>query len=206
MNILVQQIVVLLKECHNFQLKIEKCQNVIMIVTTWYWNIHIEWVRKSVMCTLRLPVKQWVVSGTGWNCRVCSGSVSTRNRTVARGLTPRKTWTIRNRPVLPPKTRHFKFTILPPIKYLGSNRILTQRIRKLCSFWGSFTSRCQICNSTCIHWVAIDNPQISLEICHHFTITQWIEVGLQISKHEPKERHKLTNIRIDHVMIPSKLK
>jgi len=36
MNILVQQIVVLLKECHNFQLKIEKCQNVIMIVTTWY--------------------------------------------------------------------------------------------------------------------------------------------------------------------------
>jgi len=43
----------------------------------------------------------------------CNGSYHTKTRTVAIG------------PVLPPKPQRFKSTILPPIKYLSSDRIVT---------------------------------------------------------------------------------
>ena len=43
----------------------------------------------------------------------CNGFYHTKTRTVAIG------------PVLPPKTRQFNLTNLPPIKYLSSDRIVT---------------------------------------------------------------------------------
>jgi len=68
--------------------------------------------------------KLLLVLATGPNSRVGSGSGSTRNRTVATGLTTPKTRPIGNGPVLPPKSRHFNITTLPPIKYLSSDRIV----------------------------------------------------------------------------------
>jgi len=66
-----------------------------------------------------------LVTALGPNCRISSSSGSTQTRTVPTGLTTRKTWTVGNRAVLQPKTRHFKFSILAPIEYLSSNRITT---------------------------------------------------------------------------------
>jgi len=147
-----------------------------------------------------------LVLATGPNCRFSSGSSSTRNRTVTTGLTTRITRTIGNGLVSPPKTRHFKFTILALIKYLSSDRITTWSICRLCSFSRSFTFRFQICNPTSIRWVTIENPPISLTICYYFKTTRLISVGLHIWIQEVKERHKLNNLRIDHVMIRLKLK
>jgi len=62
---------------------------------------------------------------TGPNSRIGSFAGSARNRTVATGLTPRKTRPTGNRSVLPPKTQHFNITTLPPIKYLSSDLIMT---------------------------------------------------------------------------------
>jgi hypothetical protein len=62
---------------------------------------------------------------TGPNSRVGSGFVSTQIRTVAMGLTTRKTRTVGNGAVFPVKTQHFKSTIFAPIKYLSSDRITT---------------------------------------------------------------------------------
>ena len=143
---------------------------------------------------------------TGPNRRVGSGSGSTRTRTVATGLTTRITWTFGNGAVLPPKTRHFKFTILAPIKYLSSDHITTWSVHRLCSVGRSFTSRCQICNPTSIWWVAIENPPNSPKISHYFTTTQRISLGLQIWMLEVKEGRTLNNLRIDYVMIQLKLK
>ena len=143
---------------------------------------------------------------TGPNCRVGSGSGSTRTRTVAMGLTTWKTRTVGNGAVLPPKTRHFTFTILPPIKYLSSDRITTWSVRRLCSVTPSFTSRLQMCNLASIRWIAIENPPISLRISEYFTTTQRISVGLQIWMQEVKEGLKLNNLHIDYVIIRSQLK
>jgi len=147
-----------------------------------------------------------VVLATGPNCRVGSGSGSNWTRTVAMGLTTWKTRNVGNGAVLPPKTWHFKFTILAPIKYLSSDHITTQSVRRLCSFSHSFTSRVQICDPTSICWVAIEMPPISLRISHYFTTTWRISVGLQIWMQEVKEGLKLNNLCIDYVMIRSKLK
>jgi hypothetical protein len=147
-----------------------------------------------------------LVLATGPNCRVSSGSGTTRNRTVATVLTSRKTRTVGNGPVLQPKTRHFKFTIVAPIKYFSSDRITTWSICRLCSFSRSITSRFQIFDRTSIHWVAIENLPIPSEIWHYFTTTQRISVGLQVWMQEVKERLKMNNLHIDHVMIRSKLK
>jgi len=138
---------------------------------------------------------------TGPNCRVGSGSDSTWNRTVATGLTTRKTRTFGNGLVLPPKTRHFKITILTPIKYLSSDCTMTWSVCTLCSFSRSFTSRCQIWDRTNIRWVTIENPRISHNILCYFTAIQWILVRSQIWKREVKERLKLHNLCIHHVMI-----
>jgi len=64
----------------------------------------------------------------------------------------------------PPKTRHFKSTILAPIKYLSSDRIVTWSVRRLCSFSPSCPSRSQIWDPTSIRWVAIENPHFSPDI------------------------------------------
>jgi hypothetical protein len=65
------------------------------------------------------------VLASGPNARVGPGFSSTRNMTVSMGLTTRKTSTIENVLVLPPKTRHFKFTMLDRTKHLTSDRFLT---------------------------------------------------------------------------------
>ena len=116
------------------------------------------------------------------NCRVGSWSGSTPNQTVAMGLTPRKTQTVANGPVLPPKTWHFKFTILAPMKYLSSDRITTQSIHTLCTISHSITSRFQICDVTSIRWLAIESTLFSLKFCHYFTTTLRISVRLRIRK------------------------
>jgi len=138
--------------------------------------------------------------------RVGSGYGSARNGTVATGLTTRKTQTIGNGPVLPSKTRHFKFTILAPIKYLSSDRIMPWSVCTLCSFSRSFTSRCQVCDQPNIRWVAIENPPISRKIPRYFTAIQRILVRSQIWQREVKERLEMLNLRTDHVMIQSELK
>ena len=61
-----------------------------------------------------------------------NGFHHTRNRTIAIG------------PVLPAKTRHFKFTTLAPIQYLSSDCIMTWSLRRLCLSTRCSTSCCQI--------------------------------------------------------------
>ena len=142
----------------------------------------------------------------GPNSRVGSSSGSTRNQTVATGLTTRNTRPIGNGPVSQPKTWHFNIKTLPPIKYLSSDRIMTWSVRRFYISSRSFTSRSQICDLTNILWVAIENPRISLEICTVFWATRWISVGSQIGKQEVKERPELHNLRTDHVPIRWELK
>ena len=148
----------------------------------------------------------WIVSATGPNSRVGSGYGSTLTRTVATGLTTRKTRTIGHGPVLPPKTRHLKSTILAPIRNLSSDRNMTWSVWRLCSFSRSFTSRCQICDWTNIRCVAIENPPISRKISRYFTAILRILVRSQIWQREVIARLKLHNLRTDHVLIRSVLK
>jgi len=121
-----------------------------------------------------------VVLPTGLNSRVGSGYGSARNLTVVTGLTTRKTRTIGHGPVFPPKTQHFKITILPPFKYLSSDRIMTWLVCRLFRFSRSFTSRCQIGDRTNTNCVAIENPPIWRKISPYFTANQRILVRLQI--------------------------
>jgi len=143
-----------------------------------------------------------VLLSTGPNSQVHCCSRYTHNRTLAMGLTTRKTLTVGNGPVLPPKTQHLMFTILAPINYLSSDRLMTWSICTLCSVSRSFTSRWQICESrTNIRRVAIENPETSPKICCYFPAIEWILVWSQIWKWEVEERLKLYNLHIDHVMI-----
>jgi len=116
-------------------------------------------------------------------------------------LTTRKTLTIGNGPVVPPKTRHFKFTILAPIKYLSSDHTMTWSVRTLCSCSPSFTSRYQICDPNNICCVAIENPQIALKRSCYFTAIQQLLFQSQIWTQEVEEQLKLHNKCIDDVMI-----
>jgi hypothetical protein len=141
------------------------------------------------------------VLATGPNSQVGSGSASTRNRTVAAGLTTRNTRRTGNWPVIPPKTQHLNITTLPPIKYLSSDRIMRWSVRRLCSSTRSCTFRSQICDPTSIRWVAIEYSRISLRMGPFFTATQRISVGLQIGQWEVKEQQELHNLRTDHVTI-----
>jgi len=93
-----------------------------------------------------------------------------------------------------------------PIEYLSSDRIMTRCIRRLCSISRSFTSRIQICDPTNIRWVAVENPRISVNIYAYLTATQQISVGSQFWKRRVKDRLKLHNLGIHHVMIQSELK
>jgi len=105
-----------------------------------------------------------------------------------------------------PKPWHFKSTILAPIRYLSSDRIVTWSVRRLCSFSPSFTSRCHICNRTNIRWVAIENPHFSAELSPSFTAIQRILLQSQIWQREEKEGLILHNLRTDHVTIRSELR
>jgi hypothetical protein len=93
-----------------------------------------------------------------------------------------------------------------PIKYLSSDRIMTWGILRLCSFSRSFTCRFQIWDPTNICWVAVENPRIFVSIYAYFTANQRISVGSQFRNWEVKDRLKLHNLRIHHVMIRSELK
>jgi len=146
-----------------------------------------------------------VVLATGPHSQVSYGSSSTWNRTVAIGLTTSKSRTVGNGPVLPPNTQHFEFTVLPPIQYLSSDRIMTWSICRLCSFSFSFTSCCEIWDRRNIRWVTMENPRISAEICCYFTASERMLVRSRISPCEVKERPTLYNLGIEHVMIYSEL-
>jgi len=122
------------------------------------------------------------------------------------GFTTWKTQTIGNGLVLPPKTRHFKFTILAPIKYLSSDCTMTWSVRTLSSFGRSLTSHCQICDQTNIRWVAIKNLQILLKIWCYFAGIQRILTWSQIEKREVEERVTLHNLHLYHVIIRWDLK
>jgi len=134
----------------------------------------------------------WVVLAMGPNSRFGSGSGSNPEPDRCNGF--------------PPTTRHFKSTILAPIEYLSSDRIVTWSVRRLCSFSPSFPSRSQICDPTSIRWVAIENPHFSAEISPYFTAIQWILAQSQIWQREVKEGLKLHNLRTDHVTIQSELR
>ena len=149
---------------------------------------------------------EWSPLATGPVSQVGSGYASSQNSTEATGLTTRKTWTIGKGPVLPPKTGHFKFTILPTIKHFSSDRIMTWSVCTLCSFSRSFTSCCQICDQTNICWVAIDNPPISRKISHYFTAIQQILVWSQIWLRAVNKRLDLHTLNADYVMIWSEVK
>jgi len=97
-----------------------------------------------------------------------------------------KTWTVAIGPVLPPKTWHFNLTTLAPIKYLSSDHIVPWSIRTLCGMSRSSTSRFQICETTNICWVGIENTRISHHIMRYFTVIQQISVASQISMWEVK--------------------
>jgi len=154
-----------------------------------YWKTHIV-IRHGM----------WLVLAIGPNSQVGSGSSSTRNRTAAMVLTIPKTRTVGNRPVLPSKTRQFKFTILAPIKYLSSDCMMTSSVHRLCSFSRSFTSRSQICDRRNICSVAIENLRILLNKWCYFTPSQRILVRLQIWDREVKAAQMLHILRIHHVM------
>jgi len=132
------------------------------------------------------------VLATGPNSRLGSGSGSNPEQDRCNGF--------------PPKTRHLKCTILAPIKYLSSDRIVTWSVRRLCSFSPSFPSHSQICDLTSIPWVAIENPHFSAEISPYFPAIQRILAQSQIWQREVKEGLKLHNLRTDHVTIPSELR
>jgi len=132
------------------------------------------------------------VLATGPNSRFCSGSGSNPEPNRCNGF--------------PPTTWHFKCTILTPIKYLSSDRIVTWSVRRLCSFSPSFPSRSQICDLTSIRWVAIENPHLSAEISPYFTAIQRILAQSQIWQREVKEGLGLHNLRTDHVTIRSELR
>jgi len=146
------------------------------------------------------------VLATGPNSRVSSVSGTTRNQTVATGHTTWTTQTIGHGPVLPPKTRHFKCTNLPPIKNLSSDRIMTWSLHTLCSFSRSFTSSCQISNRTNILWVAIENPPISLAIWRYFRAIPRILVRTHIWQLEVQRQLELHNLHTDDIMIWSELR
>ena len=117
-----------------------------------------------------------------------------------------KTWTIAIGSVLPPKTRQFNITTLPPIKYLSSDRTVTWSVHRMCSSSRFCTSQFQICARTNTHWVAIQTPQIWLTIGRNLTTTQWISVGSEIWTGKVKARWAVHNLHTDHVMIQSELK
>jgi len=132
------------------------------------------------------------VLATGPNSRFGSGSGSNPEPDRCNGF--------------PPNTRHFKSTILAPIKYLSSNRIVTWSVNRLCSFSPWFHSRSQICDPTSIRWGAIENPHFSADISPYFTANQRILAQSQIWQPEVKEGITLHNLRTDHVTIRSELR
>ena len=153
----------------------------------WLYWLHWHLVVEMSSLTVKRPKYKSQMLANGPYSQVSSGSGSTQNQTITTGLTTRKTRTIRKGPVLPPKTRHFKFTIFAPIKYLSSDSIATWSICRLCIFRRSVTSHIQICDWTNIHCVTVKNPGISLKMYPYFTASQWIPIESQIWMLKVKE-------------------
>jgi hypothetical protein len=128
------------------------------------------------------------------------------NRTVATVLRHEKPGPLAFGPVSTSKLGKCKPRCFAPIKYLCSECIMTWGIRRLCRFSRSFTFHIQICDPTNIRWVAVENPRFLVKIYAYFTATQRISIGSQFWKREVKDRLKLHNLHIHHVMIRSELK
>jgi len=149
---------------------------------------------------------RWVMLATGSKSRVCAVYGSTWNRTVAVGLITWKTLTIGNGLVLPPKTRHFMFTILPPTENVTSDCFMTSSVHRLCSFSWASTCHGQMWDRTNIQWVAIENRPCSSEISQYVTAIQSILVWSKIWQRTVKQQLILHNPHTDHVVISSELK
>jgi len=132
--------------------------------------------------------------GLGPGPNSCNRFYQSKTRTVAIG------------PLLPPKTRHFNLTALPPIKYLRSDCILTWSIHTFCIFRRSFTPSFQFCDATNMCGVVIENPWVWSKDSIDFTAIPRIFVGSQIWHREVKEHLKLQKLDIDNAMIRSVLK
>jgi len=103
----------------------------------------------------------------------------------------------------------FHYTVpatFTPIQDLNSDCIITWSIRWLCSYYHSFASHIHICDRTHIHWIIVKSHHIVCNIRGFSMATQWIFVWSQIWQREVKERQKLHNVLIDHVMIWSELR
>jgi hypothetical protein len=103
-------------------------------------------------------------------------------------------------------TRHFKSTLLRPIKYLSSDSILTWTVCRLCCFSHSFGSCSHICDWNNICWVDIENPLFFAEISLSFTAIQRILVQSQIWQWEVEEGLTRHNMHIYHIVIRSEPK
>jgi len=93
-----------------------------------------------------------------------------------------------------------------PIKNPSSDRIKTWSVRRLSSFSRSCTSCCQICEQTNIHWITLESNHIVNQIRRLSIATQWILVCSQMWQWDGKERLKLQNVHIHHVVIRSELR
>lgn len=121
------------------------------------------------------PLAAWLVLARVVACDFGCSSGSTRTRKVATLLTTRKPRTIGKVLVSPPpQCSHFKFTLLPPIRSLGSVRIVTWSIHTLCTISRTFPSCCQICDQTIIYYVTIKSMWLSHTIWGYFTTIPWI--------------------------------
>jgi len=138
------------------------------------------------------------------------GAVRVWNRTgwSSPGCYPEKrgTHVLRGRVGTGPRFHIMVPATLAPIKHLGSDRIMTWLICRLCSFSRSFTSHCQICDWTNTLWIAVTEGDISAEKCRFSIATQRILVRSQIWEREGKEGLKLHNVCTDHVTIWSELR
>jgi hypothetical protein len=147
----------------------------------------------NVMC-FEYPILNHfeLVFATGPNSRFGSGSGSDPEPDRCNGLLP-NTW-------------HFKPTLLRPIQYLSSDRILTWSVRRLGCFSHSFASRSQVWDWNNMRWVDIENLHFSAAISLSFTAIQRILVQSQIWQWEVKEGLKLHNMHIYHIVIRSEPK
>jgi hypothetical protein len=120
------------------------------------YRIAIRWIPRDAALVLATvpgyPAAVWVWNRTGWSSPGCYPENRSTHRVRGRvGTGPRFHITV-------PAT-------FAPIKYLGSDRMMTWSICRLCNFSPSFTSRCQICDWTNICWIAVKEGDISAEKC-----------------------------------------
>ena len=172
-------------------------ESLMVSVLHWWWIIwnlisdHYPWVICSNRNGSKFPGRLWFRFHTTPDHG--NGSYHKKNRDHWKWAS----FTTQNLP--------FNIKRLAPIEYLSSDRIMTWSICRLCSSSRSFTSRCQMCDWTNIHWVAVENPRILVEIWCYFAAIQRILVRSQYWQREVEERLKVHNLHMDHVLIRSEL-